>query len=155
MGYARRTPTLTAGPTQRVCRLCRPFTDHTLPVRVITIDGEPWFVAAEVAKVLGIAAANGITRMIDDEDKAYHEVITPGGPQTVTIVNESGLYTALIRSDKPEATKFRRWVTSEVLPTIRKTGSYSVPAKLRRRSPASFTPPCSATPRRPTWPNWI
>ena len=71
------------------------------PVRVVTIDGEPWFVGADVARVLGIAAASGITRMVDDEDKGSHELETPGGLQSVTIVNESGLYTALMRSNNP------------------------------------------------------
>lgn len=97
------------------------------PVRVVTIDGEPWFVGADVARVLGIAAASGITRMVDDEDKGSHEVETPGGLQSVTIVNESGLYTALMRSNNPAAKPFRRWITTEVLPSIRRHGGYLTP----------------------------
>lgn len=101
-----------------------PFSYGEHQVRVITIDNEPWFVGADIARVLDIAAASGITRMVDDEDKGSHEVETPGGTQRVTIVNESGMYTALMRSNNPAAKPFRRWVTAEVLPQIRKTGSY-------------------------------
>lgn len=95
-------------------------------VRTITEDdGEQvWFVAADVARVLGAGSAGRIARMADEEDKGFHNVETPGGQQRLTTLNESGLYTCLIRSNNPKAKPFRRWVTSEVLPTIRKTGSY-------------------------------
>jgi len=97
-------------------------------VRTVAIDCEPWFVAADVAKILGSRAASGITRMIDDEDKGFHKVETPGGVQTLQVINESGLFTALLRSNNRNAKPLRRWVTSVVLPQIRKTGSYSIPA---------------------------
>ena len=107
-----------------------PFTYADQPVRVVEIDGEPWFVGADIARILGIASASGITRMVDDEDKGSHELETPGGRQNLTIVNESGMYTALMRSNNPAAKPFRRWITSEVLPQIRKTGAYSATPEL-------------------------
>ena len=107
-----------------------PFTYEDQQVRVVNLDGEPWFVGADIARVLGIASASGITRMVDPEDKGSHEVETPGGRQSLTIVNESGMYTALMRSNHPAAKPFRRWITAEVLPQIRKTGSYSVAPQL-------------------------
>ena len=107
-----------------------PFTYEDHQVRVVTVDGEPWFVGADIARVLGIASASGITRMVDPEDKGSHEVETPGGRQSLTIVNESGMYTALMRSNHPAAKPFRRWITAEVLPSIRKTGSYGAVREL-------------------------
>ena len=106
------------------------LTGDRQPVRVVEIDGEPWFVGADIARILGIASASGITRMVDDEDKGSHELETPGGRQNLTIVNESGMYTALMRSNNPAAKPFRRWITSEVLPQIRKTGAYSATPEL-------------------------
>ncbi len=80
--------------------------------------------------------------MVEDENKDCHEVATPGGPQTVTIVNESGLYTALIRSNNPKAKPFRKWVTSEVLPAIRKTGSTSPASNTAPPTAAGIFPNC-------------
>jgi len=81
-------------------------------------------VAADVAKVLGYRNAPDMTRNIDDEDKGTQIVRTLGGTQEITIINESGLYTAIIYSRRPEAKAFRRKVTSEILPSIRKHGGY-------------------------------
>ena len=99
------------------------------PVRTVTVDGEPWFVAADVCAVLGIAnVGNALARLDDDEKDSIRLTDgTPGNPNRV-IVSEAGLYDLIIRSDKPEAKRFRRWVTHEVLPSIRRTGSYAVPA---------------------------
>lgn len=94
-------------------------------IRTVAIDGEPWFVAKDVAEILGLDTA-AIARSVDDEDKALHIMQTPGGDQEMTVINESGLYSMLLKSRKKEAKAFKRWVTSEVLPSIRKTGSYSV-----------------------------
>ena len=105
-----------------------PFTFNGAEVRTITIEGEPWFISTDVARILGAQSASGITRMIDDEDKGFHKVVTPGGAQDLVIINESGLFTAMLRSNNPNAKPLRRWVTSEVLPMIRKTGSYITPA---------------------------
>ncbi|RGF90484.1 phage repressor protein/antirepressor Ant [Ruminococcus sp. AM54-1NS] len=95
-------------------------------VRTIVKDGEPWFVGKDVAEILGYTKArNAIARHVDDDDKKdapFQGVL--GGKQTMTIINESGLYSLILGSKLPKAKTFKRWVTSEVLPTIRKTGGY-------------------------------
>ncbi|MEV8166179.1 Bro-N domain-containing protein [Rothia kristinae] len=93
-------------------------------VRTITEDDQPWFVLADLCKVLGVRNARDVAARLDDDQKGVGQIDTPGGKQSMTIVNESGMYDVVLRSEKPEARPFRRWVTSEVLPTIRKTGSY-------------------------------
>ncbi|WP_279059476.1 phage antirepressor [Mobiluncus curtisii] len=95
-------------------------------------DGEPWFVASDVAGILGYRDAGNLTRMIDEDDKGTHNLSTPGGKQTVTTISEAGLYAAILKSRVPNAQPFRRWVTHEVLPTIRKTGMYATPEAARR-----------------------
>ena len=98
-------------------------------VRTQTINGEPWFVGKDVADILGYSnPAKAIRDHDDDEDKGQNDTFTPGGMQIMTIVNESGLYSLVFKSQLPSAKRFKRWVTSEVLPTIRKTGSYQIPA---------------------------
>lgn len=94
-------------------------------VRSVMIDGEPWFVAADVAAILGYRDVFNMTRILDDDEKGTHSVSTPGGEQEHTIISEPGLYSAILRSKKPEAKRFKKWVTAEVLPSIRKRGSYS------------------------------
>lgn len=93
-------------------------------VRTIEKDGEPWFVLKDVCTVLGISKYRDTATRLDADERGSVELDTPGGMQSMTIINESGLYNVILRSDKPEAKPFRKWVTSEVLPTIRKTGSY-------------------------------
>jgi hypothetical protein len=102
--------------------------------RVIDRNGEPWFVLSEVCAKLDIAQPASAARMLDDDEKGVLNVHTLGGTQKVSVINESGLYSLIIRSRKPEARRFRKWVTSEVLPAIRKTGSYQgkIPAFIRR-----------------------
>ena len=95
-------------------------------VRIVMIDDEPWFIAADVCAALGCNTEQ--TRRLDDDEKGLHTVQTPGGNQEVTIINESGLYSLILTSRKPEAKKFKKWITSEVLPAIRKTGRYVAPA---------------------------
>lgn len=94
------------------------------PVRTLTIDGDPWFVARDICGVLGID--NSQTRRLDDEEKGLHSIQTPGGQQQMVTVNEFGLYSLVLGSRKKSAAPFKRWVTREVLPTIRKTGGYVV-----------------------------
>ena len=108
----------------------QPFTyeDHT--VRVVTIDGEPWFVLADLCKVLDLAKPSRVAMRIADDMKGAHLMSTPGGGQEMTIVSEAGMYEVIIRSDKPEAAAFHRWVTSEVLPSIRKHGGYLTDQKI-------------------------
>ena len=103
------------------------FCYKAMPVRTTEIDGETWFVAKDVADILEIRDAFNATRELDEDEKGTCKVSTPGGIQEMTIISEPGLYTLLMRSNKPEAKPFRRWVTHDVLPSIRKTGSYSTP----------------------------
>lgn len=96
-------------------------------VRIITINDEPWFVVADIAKVLGASNSRSLAQMVDEEDKGKQSLHSGSD---ATIVNESGLYTILLRSNNPQAKPLRRWVTSEVLPTIRKHGAYMTDSKL-------------------------
>lgn len=111
-----------------------------LELRVIDREGEPWFVAKDVRVALGLANIASSMALLDSEEKGLHTVETPGGPQPVNIVNESGLYSLILKSRKPEAKAFKKWVTSEVLPTIRKTGGYMIPsvAALAEADPVQF-----------------
>ncbi len=96
-------------------------------VRTLEIDNEPWFVGKDVAEILGYSQPSvAIFKRVDSDDKGVSKMETPGGEQSVVIINESGLYSLILSSKIPTAKRFKRWVTSEVLPTIRKTGSYSV-----------------------------
>ena len=103
------------------------FQFETETVRVLTREGEPWFVAGDLARALGYRDAEKMARNLHDDEKDTHVVGTPseqGGAQQVTIVSESGMYAAIFKSRRPEAERFRRWVTGEVLPSIRRTGRY-------------------------------
>lgn len=100
--------------------------EGTEEIRAIQIDGEPWFAGKDVAEILGYSqTAQAIRKHVDEEDKGVFEMNTPGGKQQMTIINESGLYSLILSSKLPTAKKFKHWVTSVVLPSIRKTGSYS------------------------------
>lgn len=101
------------------------FNFDSQSLRTITRNGEPWFVAADVCEVLTIANNRDAVARLDYDEKGVASIDTPGGQQEVTIINESGLYSLILTSRKPEAKRFKKWVTSEVLPTIRKTGSYA------------------------------
>lgn len=87
-------------------------------------DGEPWFIAADVARVLGYSATEAMTRSMDPDEKGMQILQTPGGAQNVTIVSEPGVYEGVLRSRIPAAREFKRWIKHEVLPSIRKTGQY-------------------------------
>lgn len=104
-----------------------PFVYGDHPVRVVTIDGEPWFVLADLARVLEITAPARLASRLDEGVRQTHTLETAGGKQQMTIVSEPGMYEVVIRSDKPEAAAFRRWITAEVLPSIRKHGGYLTP----------------------------
>lgn len=94
-------------------------------IRVVEVDGEPWFVGKDVAESLGHEnPARAIRKFVDDEDKGETELVTPGGKQNAIIINESGLYSLALSSKLPSAKQFKRWITSEVIPSIRKTGGY-------------------------------
>jgi prophage antirepressor-like protein len=96
-------------------------------IRVIDLDGEPWWVAADVGAVLDLSNLRSSLALLDEDEKGVHSMDTPGGPQSITVISESGLYSLILRSRKPEAKAFKKWVTSEVLPSIRRTGSYQAP----------------------------
>lgn len=99
-------------------------------VRIITINDEPWFVGKDVADILGYSnSRKALSDHVDDEDKGVTKSDTLGGNQNITIINESGLYSLILKSKKPEAKQFKRWVTSDVLPTIRKHGAYMTDKK--------------------------
>lgn len=100
------------------------FNYQSKEVRTVIIDGEPWFVLKDVCAILGIGNSRMVFDRLDDDEKGVSRIDTPGGPQETSIINESGLYNVILRSDKPEAKPFRKWVTGKVLPSIRKTGSY-------------------------------
>ena len=93
-------------------------------VRTVEMNGEPWFVLKDVCVVLGLGTVSKVSDRLDADEKGMNQIHTPGGMQDVTVINESGLYNVILRSDKPEAKPFRKWVTSEVLPSIRKNGGY-------------------------------
>lgn len=97
-----------------------------LPVRVAMIDDEPWFVAKDVAGVLGIAQVASTIRSFPEDEKGVHSMHTPGGQQNMTVINEPGLYRLTFMSRKAEAERFKKWVFTDVLPAIRKTGCYNV-----------------------------
>jgi prophage antirepressor-like protein len=107
------------------------FAYESSAVRTVRKDGEPWFVATDIAKILGYKEAKDMARMLDDDEKGAHILPTLGGEQELLIISESGLYAAILKSRREEAKKFRKWVTSEVLPSIRKTGGYIDPEVVR------------------------
>lgn len=97
-------------------------------VRTVTIDGEPWFVGKDVAVALGYSNhRDALCKHVDSEDKGESQFATPSGIQTMTIINESGIYALIFGSKIESAKRFKHWVTSEVLPAIRKTGHYNTP----------------------------
>lgn len=110
-----------------------PTTDSSLAVfsyvghdvRTVTLDGQPWFILADVARVLGLTNPSMVASRLDDDQKGLSQADTLGGSQQLVVINESGLYAVILRSDKPEAKQFRRWITGVVLPEIRQTGSYA------------------------------
>lgn len=111
--------------------------ENQRPFRIIDRNGEPWFVLADVCRELDIANPADAAKGLDDDEKdtiANSEGIASARVQRLIVISESGLYSLVLRSRKPEAKKFKKWVTSEVLPSIRKTGRYggSTPAFIRR-----------------------
>lgn len=110
-------------------------------IRTVDLNGEPWFVGKDIAAALGYgegkSLANAVANHVDDVDKGVTEMMTPGGMQKMVIVNESGVYSLIFGSKLEGAMRFKRWVTGEVLPTLRKTGSYTMP-KLSKEMQALF-----------------
>ncbi|WP_298187821.1 Bro-N domain-containing protein [uncultured Pseudomonas sp.] len=102
-----------------------PFKFEAREVRTLLIDDQPWFVATDVAGALDYLTAKDMTRNLDEDEKGRQIVPTLGGAQEMLVINESGLYSAILRSRKAEAKRFKKWITAEVLPAIRKHGSYA------------------------------
>ncbi|MGC7723133.1 prophage antirepressor-like protein [Staphylococcus epidermidis] len=104
------------------------FNFEELPVRTLSIDGEPYFVGKDVADILGYSnSRKALLDHVDEEDKLTSRIVTAGQNRNQTIINESGLYSLIFSSKLESAKRFKRWVTSEVLPALRKTGTYQIP----------------------------
>ncbi|MBN6739136.1 Bro-N domain-containing protein [Acidithiobacillus sp. MC6.1] len=127
-----------------------PFEYEGCKIRVITDDaGEPWWVAVDVCRVLGIANARDALARLDDDEKGVVQADTLGGKQNINTINESGLYSLTLSCRKPEAKGFKRWITHEVLPTLRKTGTYSTGnGRAKKSSPADQGLPDGVTMRQ-------
>ncbi len=106
--------------------IARAFQFEGSELRVILIGNDPWFVASDITTTLALGNPRSSLALLDEDEKGVHTMDTPGGRQDVKIVNEPGMYSLILRSRKPEAKAFKRWITHEVLPTLRKTGRYEM-----------------------------
>jgi anti-repressor protein len=106
------------------------FQKDNFKVRVIEKGGEPWFVAKDVCDTLKHSNSRMAVERLDSDERGVSKVYTPGGVQDMTVVNESGLYSLVLTSNLPEAKQFKRWITHEVIPSIRKHGAYLTPSKI-------------------------
>jgi anti-repressor protein len=111
-------------------QLQKVFDFHGMQLRTVIKNNEPWFVAKDVAQILSFDHTPTMTRTLDEDEKGVHIIHTPGGDQRMTIINEPGLYSVILKSRKPEAKQFKRWITHEVIPSIRKHGAYMTPEKI-------------------------
>lgn len=111
-------------------QLTKVFNGHEL--RIIEKDNEIWFVAKDVAEILGYPNAPKMTRNLEEDEKLMTTMWISGQNREVTLINEAGLYSAILRSRKPEAKQFKRWVTHEVIPSIRKHGAYMTPETIEK-----------------------
>lgn len=114
------------------------FTYADQQVRTVIVDGEGWFVAVDVARILGYRMASDMTRRLDPDEKGTHSVRTHGGTQDVTIINEPGLYAAIFGSQLSEARDFKRWVNHDVLPQIHRTGKYAGVEQIEFQIPQTY-----------------
>lgn len=108
-------------------------------IRTVVINGEPWFVAADVCRALEISNSRDAVQRLDEDEKGVVLTDTRGGQQSMTAINEPGLYVLVLGSRKPESKEFKRWITHDVIPTIRKTGGYvnndELFIRMRRNTP--------------------
>ncbi|WP_440961254.1 BRO family protein [Paenibacillus nitricinens] len=113
-------------------QLTKVFSYESAEVRTVMVEGEPWFVAKDIAEVLEFSETSAMTRYLDDDEKTNLSIKQGGSNLTtnITAISEPGLYSAILRSRKPEARAFKRWITHEVIPSIRKTGMYATDALL-------------------------
>ena len=102
------------------------FDYHGSAIRTVDRDGDIWFVAKDVCDVLELSNSRMAVQELDEDEKGVSKIYTPGGIQDMTVISEAGLYALVLRSNKPEAKAFSRWVRHDVLPQIRQTGSYSI-----------------------------
>lgn len=109
-------------------KLTQVFEYEDRPVRTALVNGEPWFVAKDVCDILELGDVSKAVSRLDEDEKGTNSIPTPGGNQEMLVINEPGLYSLILGSRKPEAKLFKRWVVHEVLPAIRQTGMYAVPA---------------------------
>lgn len=107
------------------------FTYNSNEVRTVEMNGEPWFVLKDVCEVLGLTDTGRTAERLDPDELTRTTLVSGGQNREMFVINESGLYNVILRSDKPEAKPFRKWVTSEVLPSIRKHGAYMTPETLQ------------------------
>jgi len=114
------------------------FTYSGQQVRTVIVDGEPWFVATDVAAILDLGNVRTSLALLDDDEKGVRTVDTLGGPQSLGVVNEPGLYSLIIRSRKAEAKAFKRWLTHDVLPQIRQTGKYAGAEQVEYQIPKTY-----------------
>lgn len=112
------------------------FNYREIPVRTLLLDGEPWWVLGDVCRVLDLGSPHKVADRLDPDEKGRNTIPTPGGNQNMAVINEPGLYKVILQSRKPEAREFSRWVTHEVLPTIRKTGHYGEAAPVEETTVA-------------------
>lgn len=110
-----------------------PFGYDDQLVRTVLIDDTPWFVAKDVCAALDLSDVSMSVSKLDDDEKLVQKIFVSGQNRDMFIINESGLYTLILRSNKPQAKRFRKWVTSEVLPSIRKNGVYDVTGNINDR----------------------
>lgn len=102
-------------------------------IRAVELNGEPWFVGKDVAQALGYEKpTDAVRKHVDAEDRGISKMETPSGKQDMTVINESGLYSLVLSSKLPNAKKFKRWITTEVIPSIRKHGTYMTPDTMQR-----------------------
>ena len=109
------------------------------PIRIVEKGGEPWFVAKDVCDILALGNPRSSIALLDEDERGVHSMDTPSGKQEMGIISEAGLYSLILRSRKPEAKAFKRWVTHEVLPSIRKTGAYLSPGMSNEQIKALVT----------------
>ena len=112
------------------------FNYREIPVRTLLLDGEPWWVLGDVCRVLDLGSPHKVADRLDPDEKGRNTIPTPGGNQNMAVINEPGFYKVILQSRKPEAREFSRWVTHEVLPTIRKTGHYGEAAPVEETTVA-------------------
>ncbi len=113
--------------------------NHTFLVRVIVLDSEPWFCLSDVCKILDVDRTSNLIKSLDKKGWVKNQILTEGGKQQLVFISEPNLYRVIFRSNKPEAKQFQDWVFNEVLPAIRKTGTYQADSNLAE-PPSTITP---------------